>query len=127
MAFPPAVLLGSVPVVVSEPTKISMAGVKIKPGAKAKVRSTTMRPPPPLGAKADPKPIAIEIKNLPDGVTAPGKITEDAKKDFVELELTCAAGAKQAKAEVIIAAKSTYRGADGVKESPPVPVEVLAK
>ena len=127
MAFPPAVLLGSVPVVIIEPTKISMAGVKIKLGAKAKVRITTTRPPPPLGAKSDPKPIAIEIKNLPDGMTAPEKITVDAKKDFVEFELTCATSVKPVKAEVIIAAKSTYYGTDWVMKSLPVPIEMLAK
>ncbi len=127
LASPPSGLLDHLPVVIIEPVKISMPDVKLKPGTKAKVRVSALRPPEPLGAKPDPKPIAIELKNLPAGVAAPDKITVEAKKDFVEIELTCAADAKPIKAQVAIKANSTYRGAQWTKESSPVSFEVLAK
>jgi hypothetical protein len=121
---PPPILRGGVPVVIIEPVQITMKPVKVKPGAKAKARITTLRPPPPLGAKPDPKPIAIEIKSLPAGLSVPDKIVVDAKKDFVEFEITCAADAKSAKGEAVIVAKSSYRGAPWVKASAPVAVEI---
>ena len=125
MAFPPAVLQGVVPVAVIEPTQVSMAAAKLKQGAKVKVRVTTKRPPEPIGLKAAPQQIAIELKNLPAGVTAPSRIAVDAKKDFVEFELTATGDAKPGKFEVVAVAKSKYRGAAWIMESAAVTVEVL--
>jgi len=127
LASPPVGLLDHLPIVIIEPVKISMPNVKLKPGTKAKVRISALRPPEPLGAKPDPKPISIELKDLPGGVAAPDKITVEAKKDFVEIELTCAADAKPVKAQVIIKANSTYRGTKWARTGTPVSVEVLSK
>ena len=49
------------------------------------------------------------------------------KKNFVEIELTCVADAKPAKAQVVIKANSTYRGTKWARASTPVSVEVLSK
>ena len=127
MAFPPAVLQGIVPVAVIEPAQVSMAPAKLKQGAKVKVRVTAKRPPEPIGLKSALQHIAIELKNLPAGVTAPPKITVDAKKDFVELELIATADAKLGKVEVVAVATSIYRGAAWTIESTPVTIEVLQK
>jgi len=125
MAFPPAPLRGVVPVAVIEPTQVTLASVKLKPSAKVKVRVTTRRPPEPIGLKAAPQAITIELNNLPVGVSAPDQIIVDAKKDFVEFELTATADAKIGKADVVAIAKSKYRGAEWMKKSPPVIIEVV--
>ena len=125
MAFPPAALRGVVPVAVIEPAQVTLAVAKLKPGAKVKFRVTTRRPPEPIGLKAAPQAITIKLKNLPAGVSAPDQITVSAKKDFVEFELTATADAKPGKAEVMAVAKSKYRGAEWVKESLPVTIEVV--
>ena len=125
MAFPPAALQGVVPVAVIEPAQVTMAAVKMKQGTKVKLRVTTKRPPEPIGLKAAPQQIAIELKNLPAGVTAPSKIVVDAKKDFVEFELTATGDAKPGKSEIVAVAKSKYRGAAWIKESMAVTIEVL--
>ena len=127
MTFPPVVLQGIVPVVVIEPVQVSIAAAKLKQGAKLKVRITTKRPPEPIGMKAAPQPIAIELKNLPAGVTAPAKVNVDAKKDFVDVELTVATDAKPAKVEIVAIAKSKYRGTEWEKVSPPAVIEVLPR
>jgi len=125
MAFPPAALLGVVPVAVIEPAHVTLATAKLKPGAKVKVRVTTRRPPEPIGLKAAPQAITIELKNLPAGLSAPDRITVNAKKDFVEIELTATADAKPGKADVVAVAKSKYRGVEWVRESLPVTIEVV--
>ena len=125
MAFPPAALLGVVPVAVIEPAHVTLATAKLKPGAKVKVRVTTRRPPEPIGLKAAPQAITIELKNLPAGLSAPDRITVNAKKDFVEIELTATADAKPGKADVVAVAKSKYRGVEWMKESLPVTIEVV--
>jgi hypothetical protein len=125
MAFPPAALRGVVPVAVIEPAQVTLAAAKLKPGAKVKVRVTTRRPPEPIGLKAAPQAITIELKNLPAGLSAPDRITVNAKKDFVEFELTATADAKPGKAEVVAVAKSKYRGAEWVRKSLPVTIEVV--
>ena len=125
MAFPPAPLRGVVPIAVIEPTQVTLASVKLKPSAKVKVRVTTRRPPEPIGLKAAPQAITIELNNLPVGVSAPDQIIVDAKKDFVEFELTATADAKIGKADVVAIAKSKYRGAEWMKKSPPVIIEVV--
>ena len=127
MTFPPVVLQGIVPVVVIEPVQVSIAAAKLKQGVKVKVRITTKRPPEPIGMKSAPQPIAIELKNLPAGVTAPAKVSVDAKKDFVDVELTVATDAKPVKAEVVAIAKSKYRGAEWEKVSLPAIIEVLPR
>ena len=125
MAFPPEPLRGVVPVAVIEPTQVTLASVKLKPSAKVKVRVTTRRPPEPIGLKAAPQAITIELNNLPAGVSAPAQIIVDAKKDFVEIELTATADAKIGKADVVAIAKSKYRGAEWVKKSLPAIIEVV--
>jgi hypothetical protein len=65
------------------------------------------------------------LKNLPDGVSAPDQIIVNAKKDFVEFELTATADAKPGKADVVAVAKSKYRGTEWVKESLSVTIEVV--
>ena len=127
LAFPPAALRHVVPVAIIEPTRITVAAIKIKAGAKAKVRVTTLRPPPPIGQKAAPQPITIQLKNLPAGIKAPEKITVDAKKNFVEFELTAPAEAVAGKHTVMVVAQGKYRGADWTHESQPVALEILPK
>ena len=127
MAFPPAPLRGVVPVAVIEPAQVTLASAKLKPSAKVKVRVTTRRPPEPIDLKAAPQAITIELNNLPAGVSAPDQIIVDAKKDFVEFELTATVDAKIGKADVVAVAKSKYRGAEWVKESLPVTIEVVPK
>ena len=57
--------------------------------------------------------------------SAPSKIVVDAKKDFVEFELTATGDAKPGKSEIVAVAKSKYRGAAWIKESMAVTIEVL--
>jgi len=125
MAFPPAALQGVVPVAVIEPAQVTLATAKLKPGAKVKVRVTTRRPQEPIGLKAAPQAITIELKNLPAGLSAPDQITVNSKKEFVEFELTATADAKPGKVDVVAVAKSKYRGVEWVRESLPVTIEVV--
>jgi len=127
LAFPPAVLRHVVPVAIIEPTRITVAGIKLKAGAKAKIRITTLRPPPPIGQKAAPQPITIQLKNLPSGIKVPEKITVAANKNFVEFELTAPAEAEAGKHSLVVVAKGKYRGTDWTRESKPVTLEVLPK
>jgi len=127
MAFPPAGLRHVVPIAIIEPTSITMAGIKIKAGGKAKARITTSRPPPPIGQKAAPQPIAIDLKNLPAGVKAPEKINIDAKKNFVEFEFTATPETEPGKHSLEVVAKSKYRGREWSREIAPVTIEILPK
>ena len=58
-------------------------------------------------------------------MSAPDQIIVDAKKDFVEFELTATTDAKPGKADVVAVAKSKYRGAEWEEESMPVTIEVV--
>lgn len=126
-AFPPSVLRQIVPVAIIEPTKITVGAVKIKAGGKGKVRITTLRPPPPIGQKAAPQVIAIELKNLPIGVNAPEKINIEAAKNFVEFELTVSPDSKPGKHQIMIVAKSKYRGAEWTHKNVSTTIEILPK
>jgi hypothetical protein len=70
-------------------------------------------------------PIALALKNLPEGVTAPAEATIPEGKNEAEIELTAAADAKAAKAEnVIVVASTKINDKEVVAETPAVTIEV---
>lgn len=69
--------------------KVEPSEVVLAPGAKVKVKLTAQRKAGYDG------PIALEIRKLPANVSAP-KVTLDAKKDVIEVEISAAANAPPA-------------------------------
>ena len=67
------------------------------------------------------------MKNLPIGVNAPEKINIEAAKNFVEFELTVSPDSKPGKHQIMIVAKSKYRGAEWTHKNVSTTIEILPK
>jgi hypothetical protein len=117
---PKTATLNNIVLKIVGPLDVAVAApVVIAPGGKQKVKITAARRGGEQGE------IAVELTNLPAGVTAPpGQKIPQGKPD-VEIELSAAANAAPAKAaNVIVVAKAKIKGKDISVNSPPVVVEV---
>ncbi len=117
---PKTVTLSNIVLKIVAPLDVAVAApVVIPPGGKQKIKVTAVRRGGEQGE------IAIELTNLPAGVTAPpGQKIPQGKAD-VEIELTAAATAAPAKADKVTAvAKAKIKGKDISVNSPPAVVEV---
>ncbi len=117
---PKTVTLANVALKVVAPLDVAVAApVTIPPGGKQKIKITAVRRGGEQGE------IAIELTNLPAGVTAPpGQKIPQGKAD-VEIEMTAAAAAAPIKADKVTAvAKTKIKDKDITVSSPPAVVEV---
>jgi hypothetical protein len=117
---PKTITLANVALKVVAPLDVAVAGpVVIAPGAKQKLKITAARRGGEQGE------IAIELTNLPAGVTAPPGLKIPQGKADVEVELAAAATAAPAKADKVTAvAKTKIKDKDITVSSPPTVVEV---
>jgi len=117
---PKTVTLANVPLKIVKPLDVAVAApFTIAPGGKQKLKVVATRRGGEQGE------IAIELTNLPAGVTAPaGQKIAQGKAD-VEIELTAAANTVPAKAANVTAvARAKIKDKDITVNSPPAQVEV---
>lgn len=119
---PKTVVLGEVPLRVIPPLQVFVAPAgALAAGGKQKVKISLRR----FGDEAPA--VAVTLKNLPTGVTAPADLMIPEGKNEIEIELTAAADAQVGKIENLVAAASaTIKGQPTMVESPPAVLEVTA-
>jgi hypothetical protein len=115
------VRLAKVPLRVVKPLGIAGAATApIAPGGKQKFKMTAIRYDP-----ADPQPIDVTLRDLPSGITGPGKVTIAPGETEAVVELVADGGAAEGKFDsVVLAATTRVKGMEVAVESAPVHLEV---
>ncbi len=117
---PLTVTLADVQLRVAPALEISVASSgDLKPGGKQKLKVTVQR------NTSDKAEVALELQNLPEGLTAPAGLKIPADKNEAEVELSAAESLtpQQAK-DIKVVAKAKIQGKDIVAESSPIELEV---
>ena len=115
------VRLAKVPLRVVKPLDIAGAATApIAPGGKHKFKMTALRYDP-----ADPQPVDVTLRDLPSGITGPGKVTIVPGETEAVVELVADGGAAEGKFDTLVLTATTrVKGMEVAVESAPVHLEV---